>query len=127
VSGEKLHTYQGVLHDPADGLPRDCLIEWLRFEVESETFDRNLPGFWLRWGKDEWMPHDRALSMRFAREKKLDAENKLRSVGHHPDNWREARRYAASLSYDRQRELLMHLTGKELPPKPEPGEGWLRR
>lgn len=109
MSGEKLHTYQGVLHDPADGLPRDCLIEWLRFEVESETFDRALPGFWLKWGKDKWIPFDRTSSMRFVRSRREAAEEKLRSVGHHPDTWREARRYAAGLTFERQKELLAHL------------------
>lgn len=95
--------------DPLESLPRDALIEWLRFEIECETFDRAIPGFWLPNARDEWMPYDGALSRRFAREKRLDAEAKLRSVGYSLDMWTEARRYAAGLSFERQKELLAHL------------------
>lgn len=75
--------FAGIPLDPVETLPRDALIEWLRFEVESEMFDRALPGFWFGKdrGLDVWMPHDRSLSSSEALCHVLHAETQTKAVG----------------------------------------------
>lgn len=85
-----------------------ALIVWLRFEVECEDFDRQLPGFWWRGdpSSDEWLPHDMGLSRRYAYEKRRDAEAELRRLEIPRELSARAKAYAGSLSTKRAKREL---------------------
>lgn len=57
--------YQGAFPKMSD-VERVARIIWLRYLIETEEFDRTLPGAWNHLAPDEWMPYDMATSRSFS-------------------------------------------------------------
>lgn len=92
---------------------RQALIIWLRFFVDTEEYDRTLPGI-ERHG--EWIPiNDGARASReFCRLRKIAALSELRSAGIPMEVSAEAKGYIDRISLESaRRELadLMHKNG----------------
>lgn len=99
---------------------RIAFIIWLRYTVTTEAFDRKLPGAW-RHG--EWIPFDPTSSRVFARpylkiaEREIQDHNLQAITISRADLVIDAalvkrvREEISRMTYDRQREELVRLTG----------------
>lgn len=81
---------------------------WLEYFVETEAFDRTLPGKFIRGEFNEWMPEPghRRTSMTFARERRETALTKLRAMAIDEETESFARDQVGRMSYANQRREL---------------------
>lgn len=102
------HYDRQIMASFVEDIPIVALIVWLRFEVECETFERQLPGFWFRGDPklDAWIPHDLALARRYAHEKKLDALAEIRRLEIPIELSNAAKKYAERCSFTKQKREL---------------------
>lgn len=82
-------------------------LAWLRYAVETEEYDRSLPG--VMW-RGEWMLRGDFLSLSrmYARELRILIGVKMKACGIDPDGAesRAARKWATELTLERARQYL---------------------
>lgn len=85
-----------------------ALRVWLEYFVETEAFDRTLPGQFMRGEFDAWTPEPgyRRTSMTFARNRRQEALTKLRAMAIDEETESFARDQVGRLSYANQRREL---------------------
>lgn len=116
---ERVH--EGRPRQPWDHLERTALIEWLRFHVDCENYDRLLPG---NWKHGEWLPgfgvdkdshliDGMQLSRTYAAARKDQAESVIRKAMIPIGLDIDVRRYLQKLTHDQRVDLLAHLTEKD--------------
>ena len=54
-----------------------CIL-WARYFVDTENYDRTLPGYWR--GDDAWMPFDIRESTRYARRRRDELNERAREL-----------------------------------------------
>lgn len=107
----------------ATEMDRQATILWLRYYVDTELYDRSLPGAFFRPG--EWMPYPegRPASMRFAAKCMRDLKWRAAEARIPGDEMSRARNYVLGLSFDRQRAELAYLLGSDAQPASDAAKG----
>lgn len=99
-------------HDPAPARVSILTLLVLRYLVETERFDRTLPGSWAPFDPDVWMPREgeyRRLMMDFARERHRELRSVCKAAGFSMlDVQRERERLERMRFVEQERLLAEH-------------------
>ncbi len=77
------------------------------YYLTTENFDRRLPGGWSHRDPDTWMPHERGLSTRFAREEWQRAMALASSSGYLSAEIDEAKLRMSELRYGQWKQIVL--------------------